>query len=260
MDILPTKNYFYCGNYKAASEFTGNDKIAKFFILRSNLALNAFKQSPDSDVEFKALNLLASNSYSKDKTLAFIPCLSPLVAVIISTIYINLSLFNDALVLLSKFPKDLECCAFTIQIYLFFNRFDLADRQVAAMRSWADDSTLAQLVEAWVDTTSSDKKKLKDAFYIYEELFRRNKSALLANGMAVCKIVQGKFSDAETILVDSVANGDSYANLVLISHSLGKDADAHIKNLEALDPKHKFLVEREARSALFDKCAKKYTF
>jgi hypothetical protein len=36
-------------------------------------------------------------------------------------------------------------------VYLLMNRLDLARKEVQVLKSRADDSALAQLIEAWVD-------------------------------------------------------------------------------------------------------------
>lgn len=41
--------------------------------------------------------------------------------------------------------------ALAIQIYIQMDRVDLARKEVANVKSWADDALLAQLLEAWVD-------------------------------------------------------------------------------------------------------------
>lgn len=53
--------------------------------------------------------------------------------------------------------------AFVVQIYLRMDRLDLAKKELAAIKSWADDATLAQLVEAWVDVVNVRSRML--SFY-----------------------------------------------------------------------------------------------
>ncbi len=58
---------------------------------------------------------------------------------------------EQALKLVSKSPKDMECAALAIQIYLKLDRVDIAKKELTQLKNWADDATLAQLVEAWVN-------------------------------------------------------------------------------------------------------------
>lgn len=41
--------------------------------------------------------------------------------------------------------------ALVIQIYVQLDRIDLARKEAANVKSWAEDALLAQLLEAWVD-------------------------------------------------------------------------------------------------------------
>ena len=42
-------------------------------------------------------------------------------------------------------------CALAVQIYLQMDRLDLARKEVAQAKSWAEDALLLQMMEAWVD-------------------------------------------------------------------------------------------------------------
>ncbi len=47
------------------------------------------------------------------------------------------------------------------------DRLDLAKKELAAIKSWADDATLAQLVEAWVNVIHVKKKWKKESNFFY---------------------------------------------------------------------------------------------
>lgn len=50
-------------------------------------------------------------------------------------------------------PDRIPFCstALAVQIYLQMDRLDLARKEVAHTKSWAEDALLLQLMEAWVD-------------------------------------------------------------------------------------------------------------
>ena len=41
--------------------------------------------------------------------------------------------------------------ALGVQIYLKINRVDLAIKEIASIKTWADDASLAQMIEAWAN-------------------------------------------------------------------------------------------------------------
>jgi coatomer protein complex subunit epsilon len=79
--------------------------------------------------------------------------------------------------------------ALLVQVYLKIDRPDLARKLLVEIRAWADDATLAQLVEAWVDVYARDGRKYQDAYYIFEELSSSKvPTPSLLNGQAVCRM------------------------------------------------------------------------
>ena len=46
--------------------------------------------------------------------------------------------------------NDKKSVALIIQTYLKLDRSDLAKRELASTKTWAEDAMLAQLIEAWV--------------------------------------------------------------------------------------------------------------
>ena len=46
--------------------------------------------------------------------------------------------------------NDKKSVALIIQTYLKLDRLDLAKRELASTKTWAEDAMLAQLIEAWV--------------------------------------------------------------------------------------------------------------
>jgi coatomer protein complex subunit epsilon len=69
------------------------------------------------------------------------------------------------------------------------DRADQARKLLVEIRAWADDATLAQLVEAWVDVYAREARKFQDAYYIFEELASSKVATpSLLNGQAVCRM------------------------------------------------------------------------
>lgn len=102
------------------------------------------------------------------------------------------------------------------------DRVDLAQQRLALMKSIDEESTLTQLAAAWVNMRlvsyyltflkssneyltisfiQGDPKALADASGIYEDLSEKYApSVTLMNGLAVSKMHQGLFEEAETHL------------------------------------------------------------
>lgn len=57
---------------------------------------------------------------------------------------------EEALQLLAKHQGSLDAVALIVQIQLAMNRVDLAGREAAGARKWAQDSLLVNIVESWV--------------------------------------------------------------------------------------------------------------
>lgn len=106
-----------------------------------------------------------------------------------------------------------------------------------AMQELDDDATQTQLAQAWVNlaivinpfflftkslhTVDLNKlfqggEKIKDAFYIYQELIDKHGStALLLNGQGSCFIGQGKLSEAEAAFTEALDKDPRYKNVLV---------------------------------------------
>ncbi|KAJ1547257.1 hypothetical protein HK405_006343, partial [Cladochytrium tenue] len=158
---------------------------------------------------------------------------SPLTAVLVASVFCREDLHEDALRVLHPFPKHLECAALTVQVYLKMNRADLARKEVATIKTWADDATLAQLVEAWVNLFSGEEK-VQDAFYTFDELSSSGTAAASAAprllvGKAVARMHAGSFAEAEELLLEALnrdsSDPEALANMVACSRAAGKPAE-----------------------------------
>ncbi|TPX34581.1 hypothetical protein SmJEL517_g02877 [Synchytrium microbalum] len=163
-------------------------------------------------------------------------------------------------------PRHLESVALAVQAYLKLDRLDLAKKEVAALKSWADDATLAQLVESWVNLVIAGEQKQQEAYYIFEELASSHMiTAKLLNGQAVCRMHAGKFADAETLLLDALNRNNNdpevLANLMVCSVALGKPSDVvsrYLNQLRDASPNHPFVLEYASKEAMFDRAAGRF--
>lgn len=94
------------------------------------------------------------------------------------------------------------------------------------MQEIDEDATITQLALAWVNMAIG-KDKLKDAFYIYQELIDKyGATPSLLVSQSACLIQQQKYEDAEKVLLEAqqrdANNPEVVVNLILVSQFLGK--------------------------------------
>ncbi|KAL3960729.1 hypothetical protein ACCO45_005846 [Purpureocillium lilacinum] len=171
---------------------------------------------------------------------------------------------DDALALLSQHQASLEAVALIVQIHLQQNRTDLAVKEVAAARRWAQDSLLVNLAESWVGLRVGGEK-YQQAFYVYEELAQAPSTASIRSlvSQAVCELHLGRLEEAQTALEQALQKEPGYveaiANLLVLKVVSGNDATELTESLKKAEPNHQFLVDLAEKSELFDKAAAKYS-
>ncbi|CAG8625117.1 13906_t:CDS:2 [Funneliformis caledonium] len=192
--------------------------------------------------------------------------INPTVQIIAGSIFYHEGLYEEALKILVRHNKNLECVALIIQIYLKLDRLDLAKRELASTKTWAEDAMLAQLIEAWVGLKTGGDK-YQEAYYIYEEIAQSPSSntVKILNGQAVCNIHLGKYVEAESLLLEALnkSNDDpnTLVNLIVVSNLLNKPAEVvnrYINQLKETSPNHAFLQDLDLKTSLFDRAAQRF--
>uniref|UniRef100_A0A9J2P968 Coatomer subunit epsilon n=1 Tax=Ascaris lumbricoides TaxID=6252 RepID=A0A9J2P968_ASCLU len=174
-------------------------------------------------------------------------------------IYMREQNIDSALRILHQ-SDGLECRAATVQCLLKMDRVDLAVKEVKKMQEVDEDATITQLALAWVNTALG-KDKLKDAFYIYQEMIDKyGASPLLLVAQASCLIQQQKYEDAEKLLLDAQQRDANYAealiNLVVVSQYLGKAPEVtnrYINQLKEGHPEHPWTLDYNAKEKAFER-------
>lgn len=109
--------------------------------------------------------------------------------------------YAGALETVMKVKNDLDLLALSVQILLVaYSRVDLARSQIERMNEIDDDSILTQLSTISLNIYMSGEN-LEKAYYIAMDLSKRyTRTAILVGYMAICRVKQLKYEEAETLL------------------------------------------------------------
>ncbi|KAI0853100.1 coatomer epsilon subunit-domain-containing protein [Daldinia vernicosa] len=284
-ELINIHNHFHQGQYQEVIDFdtsalsSENALPARVLALRARIALGQAEEAiadvqGESEPELVAVRALAE--YSLGKTDAAVQAVEELassagdnqtVQVLGGTVLQAAGKSEEALALLSQHSGSLDAVALITQIHLQQNRTDLALKEVAAARRWAQDSLLVNLAESWVGLRLGGDK-YQQAFYVFEELAQAPSTSSIVSlvSQAVCELHLGRVEEAQSALEQAVQKQPEYAeaiaNLLVLSIITGKDAAAvsELTNtLKKAAPEHTFLVDLEEKSELFDKAAAKFS-
>ncbi|KAI1084941.1 coatomer epsilon subunit-domain-containing protein [Whalleya microplaca] len=281
-ELVNIHNHFHQGQYQEVIDFdtsalsSENALPAQVLVLRARVALGQAEDviaevQGESEPELVAIGALAE--YSLGKTDAAVKTIEELAAsagdnqavqVVGGTVLQAAGKSEEALALLSQHSGSLDAVALITQIHLQQNRTDLAVKEVAAARRWAQDSLLVNLAESWVGLRLGGDK-YQQAFYVFEELAQAPSTSTVISlvSQAVCELHLGRVEEAQGALEQAVQKYPDYAeaiaNLLVLTVVIGKDATELTNSLKKAAPEHPFLVDLEEKSALFDKAATKYS-
>lgn len=173
-----------------------------------------------------------------------------------------------AIDLIQKHQGSLEAVSLLVQIHLAQNRTDLALKEVAAAKRWANDSLLINLAESWTNLRVGGSEKYQSAFYVYEELSTTpgNTSPTALVGQAISEMHLGRWEEAQAALDQAVAmegaNTEAIANSLVLASITAKNEEAVqelMQTLKRRDPEHLLIKDWNEKSELFDNAAKKYS-
>ncbi|KAI0108233.1 coatomer epsilon subunit-domain-containing protein [Daldinia grandis] len=284
-ELINIHNHFHQGQYQEVIDFdtsalsSENALPARILTLRARIALGQAEEAiadvqGESEPELVAVRALAE--YSLGKTDAAVQTVEELassasdnqtVQVLGGTVLQAAGKSEEALALLSQHSGSLDAVALITQIHLQQNRTDLALKEVAAARRWAQDSLLVNLAESWVGLRLGGDK-YQQAFYVFEELAQAPSTSSIVSlvSQAVCELHLGRVEEAQSALEQAVQKQPKYAeaiaNLLVLSIITGKDAAAVSEltnSLKKAAPEHTFLVDLEEKSESFDKAAAKFS-
>ncbi|KAK3899777.1 coatomer epsilon subunit-domain-containing protein [Staphylotrichum tortipilum] len=286
-ELINIHNHFHQGQYQSVVDFDvsslspENALPARVLQLRARVALGQAEDAladvqgeTESHVELAALAALAQQALGdEEEAVGIVEALlakgdvaaeNATVQVLGGTVLQAAGRSEEALALLGRHQGSLDAVALIVQIHLQQNRNDLAVKEVAAARRWAQDSLLVNLAESWVGLRLGGEK-YQQAFYVFEELAQApaTSSAQSLVSQAVAELHLGRTEEAQAALDQAMKKGSEYAadaiaNQLVLSVISGKGAGEWLSSLQTADAQHPLLADLADKSDLFDKAATKY--
>ncbi|KAK4041762.1 coatomer epsilon subunit-domain-containing protein [Parachaetomium inaequale] len=283
-ELINIHNHFHQGQYQEVVDFdvsslsAENALPARVLQLRARLALGQAEDvladvqgETESKPELAAVGALAQLALGNaDAAVEAVEALAAgdaadnvTVQVLGGTVLQAAGKAEEALALLGRHQGSLDAVALIVQIHLQQNRNDLAVKEVAAARRWAQDSLLVNLAESWVGLRLGGEK-YQQAFYVFEELAQAPATSSVRTlvSQAVAELHLGRTEEAQAALDQALKKEPGYAeaiaNLLVLSVITGKSAEELTSSLQKADAEHPLLVDLAEKSDLFDKAATKY--
>lgn len=168
--------------------------------------------------------------------------------------------------------NEIECVALGVHILLSIHRLDLAEQEYLAARTWAEDSLLIQLIEAWIGLANGGRAT-QQAFYVYDELAQNPSAAGTVNsvqslvGKATALAANADWSAANKQLDDALSLDPDNANVlankaVVATHIADPTATEpleYLLQLKRSNPAHPLVSEYDALDKAFHQLAAKFS-
>mmetsp|Transcript_66 Transcript_66/g.116 ORF Transcript_66/g.116 Transcript_66/m.116 type:complete len:305 (-) Transcript_66:178-1092(-) len=290
-ELYTLRNRFWLGNYQMAIAESNNLRLMNDelkgekdeYTYRSYIGLGQYdlverEIDDDAPMNLQAVKLLAKylKDPAKNKEAALSQCDEWMekyanradqssLQMIIAIIYDRENKDEEAFKAI-KAQSNLEQMAFWAQLCIKIYRNDVAQQYYKKMQQIDEDSTLTQLVGAWVHLAQGDEKA-KEAAYTYEELIDKfGASISLLNGVAVAHMQLKEYEDAEKYLMQAMEKGDNpetLANLISTYYHLNKPEEVtnrYISQLKSQYPTHPHVQKIIQLENDFDLNANKYSF
>ncbi|KAK6200880.1 hypothetical protein LQW54_009464 [Pestalotiopsis sp. IQ-011] len=280
-ELVNIHNHFHQTQYQEVVDFDTsvfspeNELPAKVLVLRAQIAQGQASEvlaetKGASEPELQAVAALASQRLgSSDEAVKTVEDLAAahgdngIVQVVGGAVLQAAGKSEEALALLSQHSGNLEAVALIVQIHLQQNRLDLAQKEVKAARSWAQDSLLVNLAESWVGLREGGEK-YQQSFYVFEELAQTPASSSITSliSQAVTEIHLQRYEEAQAALDQALQkepqNADALANMVVLKTVTGQDRQEAVAALEKAAPSHPLLLDWQEKKSEFEKAASKF--
>ena len=220
-ELYTLRNLFWLGSFQQAINEGGrlnrlsdelkierDEFVYRSYVGQGQYALVISEVDDDAPVNLRAVKLLAeyleNPSGTRDGVVETLGTWlteketreNSTVQLVAAIIYQREDLQKEAFTALKK-QSTMEQQALWAQMCLQINRCDLAEQSFKKLESVDEDATLTQLVGAWINLHKGGDNT-KEAAYTYEELIDKFGSSLtLLNGLAVAKMHQKDYDEAQ---------------------------------------------------------------
>ena len=220
-ELYTSRNLFWLGSFQQAINEGGrlnrlsdelkierDEFVYRSYVGQGQYALVISEVDDDAPVNLRAVKLLAeyleNPAGTRDGVVETLGTWlteketreNSTVQLVAAIIYQREDLQKEAFTALKK-QSTMEQTALWAQMCLQINRCDLAEQSFKKLESVDEDATLTQLVGAWINLHKGGDNT-KEAAYTYEELIDKFGSSLtLLNGLAVAKMHQKDYDEAQ---------------------------------------------------------------
>lgn len=278
-ELFTLRQQFFTGELTDVSKINADDygvseNVALEYKLRSLMLLGQFSEATTqlksvSGVLGEALGLYAKLLQGKDVSSQFESLISKhkseSIVQILGTFYlIKQSRADDAIALLQYHENSLECVLLLVQLLLQQNKLAEAEKEVTKASSYAQDSIIFNLAEAYVNAAKNGES-LRGSLYFFEELSHSHPTFKTLLGDLVLNLQLHQFPEADEVLRKiSELQGNSPADLIANEYAYAQikgdaaQASEKINQLTQLDGQHPVVIDYKEKSSLFDSIVDKY--
>lgn len=157
----------------------------------------------------------------------------------------------------------IEQLALSVQIYLRMDRLDLAKQALGKMKQNDEEAVLTQLCACYV-AIYVGRSQAVDAVHIVRSLSEQyGTSVMLLNLSAAAHMACGEYSEAETFLIEAMAEGDdvdTFINLIVCYQHQGKfmETEKLLQKVRSVFPNHPFVQGLSRVEGAFERESIKY--
>eukprot|EP01113_Clastostelium_recurvatum_P007766 TRINITY_DN1362_c0_g1_i1.p1 TRINITY_DN1362_c0_g1~~TRINITY_DN1362_c0_g1_i1.p1 ORF type:complete len:296 (-),score=88.71 TRINITY_DN1362_c0_g1_i1:43-930(-) len=188
---------------------------------------------------------------------------NPTVQIVGGTIYMQEQSYEDGMKVMKQ-SSTLEGMSMMVLSLLKIDRMEIAEKELARMKSVDEDATITQLTQAWYNIALGGEKA-QEASYIFKDICDRyTDTPLLLNGQAASSMALKKWEEAERFLLDATEKNpkdpDTIANLITcLTHLRKQDTiPRYLGQLRSVAPTHPWTAQVRNAEDSFERNAARF--
>lgn len=170
---------------------------------------------------------------------------------------------DEAITLLQHHENSLEAVLLLVQLYLSQGKLELAEKEVSVASSYAQDSIIFNLAEAYVNSAKNGES-LRGSLYFFEELSHSHPTVKTLVGDLVLNFQLRQFPEADEVLRKIAETNGASAELLANEYAYAQikgdstEASDKLSQLSKLDPNFPTVLDIDEKNKLFDSIVEKY--